>query len=24
MGHSWAAWFIDASGNVRAVVQPKA
>ena len=24
MGHSWAAWFIDPSGNVLAVVQPKA
>jgi catechol 2,3-dioxygenase-like lactoylglutathione lyase family enzyme len=23
MGHSWAAWFIDPSGNVLAVVQPK-
>jgi catechol 2,3-dioxygenase-like lactoylglutathione lyase family enzyme len=23
MGHSWAAWFIDPSQNVRAVVQPK-
>jgi predicted enzyme related to lactoylglutathione lyase len=24
MGHSWAAWFIDPSGNALAVVQPKA
>jgi catechol 2,3-dioxygenase-like lactoylglutathione lyase family enzyme len=24
MGHSWAAWFIDPSHNVLAVVQPKA
>ena len=24
MGHSWAAWFTDPSGNVLAVVQPKA
>jgi catechol 2,3-dioxygenase-like lactoylglutathione lyase family enzyme len=24
MGHSWAAWFIDPSRNVLAVVQPKA
>ena len=23
MGHSWAAWFIDPSGNVLAAVQPK-
>ncbi len=23
MGHSWAAWFIDPSSNVLAVVQPK-
>ena len=23
MGHSWAAWFIDPSGNAVAVVQPK-
>jgi catechol 2,3-dioxygenase-like lactoylglutathione lyase family enzyme len=23
MGHSWAAWFIDPSANVLAVVQPK-
>lgn len=23
MGHSWAAWFIDPSGNVLGVVQPK-
>ena len=23
MGHSWAAWFIDPSGNVLAIVQPK-
>ena len=23
MGHSWAAWFIDPSGNVLSVVQPK-
>ncbi|HXI79559.1 MAG TPA: VOC family protein [Verrucomicrobiae bacterium] len=23
MGHSWAAWFIDPSDNVLAVVQPK-
>ena len=23
MGHSWAAWFIDPSHNVLAVVQPK-
>ena len=23
MGHSWAAWFIDPSGNVLAMVQPK-
>lgn len=23
MSHSWAAWFIDPSGNVLAVVQPK-
>ena len=23
MGHSWAAWFIDPSGNCLAVVQPK-
>ena len=23
MGHSWSAWFIDPSGNVLAVVQPK-
>jgi catechol 2,3-dioxygenase-like lactoylglutathione lyase family enzyme len=23
MGHSWAAWFIDPSGNVLALVQPK-
>ena len=24
MGHSWAAWFVDPSGNGLAVVQPKA
>ena len=24
MGHSWAAWFIDPSGNAVAIVQPKA
>jgi catechol 2,3-dioxygenase-like lactoylglutathione lyase family enzyme len=24
MGHSWAAWFIDPSGNVLSVIQPKA
>jgi catechol 2,3-dioxygenase-like lactoylglutathione lyase family enzyme len=24
MGHSWAAWFLDPSRNVLAVVQPKA
>ena len=24
MGHSWAAWFVDPSGNVLAVVEPKA
>ncbi len=24
MGHSWAAWFIDPSGNALAVVEPKA
>ncbi|MGH2827080.1 MAG: VOC family protein [Actinomycetota bacterium] len=24
MGHSWAAWFIDPSGNVLAVVEPQA
>ncbi len=24
MGHSWAAWFIDPSGNVLSLVQPKA
>ena len=24
MGHSWAAWFVDPSGNVLAVVQAKA
>jgi catechol 2,3-dioxygenase-like lactoylglutathione lyase family enzyme len=24
MGHSWAAWFVDPSGNVLAAVQPKA
>lgn len=24
MGHSWAAWFTDPSGNVLAVVEPKA
>ena len=24
MGHSWAAWFIDPSGNCIAVVEPKA
>jgi catechol 2,3-dioxygenase-like lactoylglutathione lyase family enzyme len=24
MGHSWAAWFVDPSRNVLAVVQPKA
>jgi predicted enzyme related to lactoylglutathione lyase len=23
MGHSWAAWFTDPSGNVLAVVEPK-
>ena len=23
MGHSWAAWFVDPSGNALAVVQPK-
>ena len=23
MGHSWAAWFVDPSQNVLAVVQPK-
>lgn len=23
MGHSWAAWFVDPSGNVLAVVEPK-
>lgn len=23
MGHSWAAWFTDPSGNILAVVQPK-
>jgi catechol 2,3-dioxygenase-like lactoylglutathione lyase family enzyme len=23
MAHSWAAWFVDPSGNVLAVVQPK-
>lgn len=23
MGHSWAAWIVDPSGNVLAVVQPK-
>ena len=23
MGHSWAAWFVDPSGNVLAMVQPK-
>jgi catechol 2,3-dioxygenase-like lactoylglutathione lyase family enzyme len=23
MGHSWAAWFVDPSANVLAVVQPK-
>lgn len=23
MGHSWAAWFVDPSGNVLALVQPK-
>jgi hypothetical protein len=23
MGHSWAAWFIDPSRNVLAVVEPK-
>jgi catechol 2,3-dioxygenase-like lactoylglutathione lyase family enzyme len=23
MGHSWAAWFIDPSGNVLSVTQPK-
>jgi catechol 2,3-dioxygenase-like lactoylglutathione lyase family enzyme len=23
MGHSWAAWFIDPSGNVLSLVQPK-
>jgi catechol 2,3-dioxygenase-like lactoylglutathione lyase family enzyme len=23
MGHSWAAWFVDPSNNVLAVVQPK-
>jgi catechol 2,3-dioxygenase-like lactoylglutathione lyase family enzyme len=23
MGHSWAAWFVDPSGNVLAVIQPK-
>ena len=23
MGHSWAAWFIDPSGNALAVVEPK-
>jgi catechol 2,3-dioxygenase-like lactoylglutathione lyase family enzyme len=23
MGHSWAAWFLDPSGNALAVVQPK-
>jgi catechol 2,3-dioxygenase-like lactoylglutathione lyase family enzyme len=23
MGHSWAAWFIDPTGNVLSVVQPK-
>lgn len=24
MGHSWAAWFIDPSGNVLSVIEPKA
>jgi catechol 2,3-dioxygenase-like lactoylglutathione lyase family enzyme len=24
MGHSWAAWFADPSGNVLSVIQPKA
>jgi catechol 2,3-dioxygenase-like lactoylglutathione lyase family enzyme len=24
MGHSWAAWFVDPSNNMLAVVQPKA
>jgi len=24
MGHSWAAWFIDPSGNVVSVIEPKA
>ena len=24
MGHSWAAWFTDPSGNVLSVIQPKA
>ena len=23
MGHSWAAWFVDPSGNALAIVQPK-
>ena len=23
MGHSWAAWFLDPSGNVLSIVQPK-
>jgi predicted enzyme related to lactoylglutathione lyase len=23
MGHSWAAWFVDPSRNVLALVQPK-
>src|SRR5207253_507578 len=23
MGHSWAAWFIDPSGNVVSVIEPK-
>lgn len=23
VGHSWAAWFVDPSGNVLAIVQPK-
>jgi catechol 2,3-dioxygenase-like lactoylglutathione lyase family enzyme len=23
MGHSWAAWFVDPSGNVLSVIQPK-
>ena len=23
MGHSWAAWFIDPSGNVLSVIEPK-